>query len=71
MSRASSTETDEGIRVFKVGIIKKEYQFIDNIVAENEKHAISIAFGRLKSGAWLDCEDDPEVCECSERVLEK
>ncbi len=71
MSRSAASETEEKTRIFTVGIVKKEYQIFDNIVAETKEHAISIAFGRLKSGAWLDCEDDPEVCECSERVLEK
>ncbi len=71
MSRSAASETEEKTRIFTVGIVKKEYQIFDNIVAETKEHAISIAFGRLNTGTWRDLGNDPEVCGCSERVLEK
>ncbi len=61
MSKPLPEATDSGPGTFAVVVVKRQFQLLKGIVAENEQHAASRALGRLKDGKWQDCDEDPVV----------
>ena len=53
-------------KTWTVGFKKTLYQYMDDIEADTEEQAISIARSRISEGDWSDYNNGIEVSDCNE-----